>query len=83
MGMGLIGIGQQKSNQAQKGFGEVASLENKRNQAEEQLKANYAAAESSQQATMMGAGASVGFMVGGPIGAGIGAAVGFLGASLF
>ena len=65
------------------GFGQVANLESQRNQANETLKANFQAAEKSQDATMMGSGAAIGMMAGGPVGAAIGAAGGYLLSQLF
>lgn len=78
MAMGLIGIGQQKRDQAMAGFGEVSSLESKRNQTNESIKAQDRAAEQGK----VGMALSTGLMAATMINPIAGAAVG-LGMMLF
>lgn len=59
---GLIGMGQALRNQSMAGMDRNSNSEAKRNQANSTLKANFKAAEKSQQGTLAGTGAAVGMM---------------------
>lgn len=86
MGFGLLGMGQQQQQTAMNGFGKVADLETRRNQANEQLERQYENAEQQQKGTMTASGALIGATYGsslGPWGAVIGAGVGYLASELF
>jgi uncharacterized membrane protein len=90
MGFGLIGIGRNQADQAINGFGEVASLENARNEAEKTMKHQQQQASTQMKGTMAATGAMAGAMygmkagsVGGPMGAAVGAVAGLVLGSLF
>jgi len=97
MGMGLIGMGAQKRDEAMAGFGEVARLESQRNTATEGIKVAQETAQQQQKGMLGATGAAVGMMAGmgsaamgaqlgmfaGPVGALAGGALGFVLGGLF
>lgn len=92
MGFGLIGIGRNQADQAIAGFGEVAGLENARNEAEKTMKHQQQQADTQMKGTLAGVGAGVGAMAASSMGmtgmaalgpVGLGVAGGMLLASLF
>lgn len=73
MAGGLLGMGQNQLQQSMDGFGKVSSNEAQRNQSNDQLEAQYQAAEKSQQGMMAGTGAVIGLTAAGGMGAGMAA----------
>lgn len=92
MGYGLLGIGQQQADQAIAGLGEVARMENARNEQSKSLKTQQEVASQQMKGTLAATGGMAGAMFAssagmagmsalGPVGLGI--AGGMLLASLF
>jgi uncharacterized membrane protein len=90
MGYGLLGIGQQQADQAIAGLGEVARMENARNEQSKSLKTQQEVASQQMKGTLAATGGMAGAMygmqagsIGGPMGMAIGAVGGLILGSLF
>lgn len=83
MGFGLIGIGRNQADQAINGFGEVARLENAREQQEKSLETQQEVASQQMKGSMAATGAMAGTMIMPGIGTAIGAVGGFILGSMF
>ena len=90
MGFGLIGIGRNQADQAINGFGEVARLENAREQQKKSIETQQEVASQQMKGTMAATGAMAGAMygmqagsIGGPAGMAIGAVGGLILGSMF